>query len=197
MPAETKLLSNDLIRAVELLADAFAARKVRYALIGGLATLMRGRPRFTQDVDVLLEVPQIILPGLLDDLAEQGFEFDMATVIREYVREHMTVLRFGSVRIDWLKPVLPLYARSLADAASLTWTEGHPLRVATPEGLILMKMVAFRPQDQADIETLISANRNEIDVDLIRNEWSAVADGEDARTVWLDGAIARLAPPRG
>src|SRR5206468_3828788 len=132
--------------------------------VGGLATLMRGRPGFTQDVDILLDVPQLALPGLLDELAAHGFAFDAATVIREYVREHMTTLRFGSVRIDWLKPVLPLYARTLADASPVTWTEGHSVRVASPEGLILTKMLAFRPQDQVDIETLLIANRDEIDV---------------------------------
>jgi hypothetical protein len=192
MPAEYDLLADELIRAVELLADAFAAESIRYALVGGLATLMRGRPRFTQDVDVLLDVPQLVLPGLLHELTRLGFAFDMATVIREYVSEHMTAFRFGSVRIDWLKPVLPLYARTLADASSLMWTEGHPLRVATAEGLILMKLVVFRPQDQVDIETLLIANQQEIDVGLIRREWSAVAEEEKARTAWLENAIARL-----
>jgi hypothetical protein len=147
-------------------------------------------------VDVLLDVPQIELPGLLDELAKAGFEFDMATVIREYVREHVTAFRFGSVRIDWLKPVLPLYRKTLADAASLSWTEGHSLRVATAEGLILTKMVSFRLQDQADIETLLAANRDEIDADLIRKEWSALAIEEQARTAWLEDAIARLVPVR-
>src|SRR5262245_40505639 len=194
MPAEHDLLADELIRAVELLADAFAAQSIRYALVGGLATLIRGRPRFTQDVDVLLDVPQLVLPGLLDELARLGFTLDKATVIREYVREHMTAFRFGSVRIDWLKPVLPLYTRTLSEASSLTWTEGHPLRVATAEGLILTKMVSFRPQDQADIETLLIANQDELDVDLIRQEWSAVAAGEDARTAWLEQALARLGP---
>jgi hypothetical protein len=190
MAAEHDQLDKDLIRAVELLADAFAVKSIRYAVIGGLATLFRGRPRFTQDVDVLLDVAQLALPGLLDDLARLGFTFDPATVIREYVREHMTVLRFQSVRIDWLKPVLPLYARTLADALSVDW-EGHSLRVATAEGVILTKMVAFRPQDQVDIETLLNANRDNIDLALIRTEWSAVATAEQARTAWLEEAIAR------
>ena len=108
IPAEHDVLGDELIRAVELLADAFAARSIRYAVIGGLATLLRGRPRFTQDVDVLLDVPQLELPGLLDELARLGFAFDRDAVIREYVREHMTAFRFGSVRIDWLKPILSL-----------------------------------------------------------------------------------------
>src|SRR5882762_2466380 len=102
MPPERDPLADELIHAVELLADAFDAKSIRYAVVGGLATVMRGRPRFTQDVDVLLDVPQLMLPGLLDELARLRFDFDMATVIQEYVREHMTSFRFGSVRIDWL-----------------------------------------------------------------------------------------------
>lgn len=192
MPAEYDVLADELIRAVEILGDLFAARSTRYAIVGGLATLMRGRPRFTQDVDVLLDVPQIALPGLLEELAKRGFQFDMATVIREYVHEHMTSFRFGSVRIDWLKPVLPLYARTIADASLQPWTQGHTLRVASPEGLILTKLVSFRPQDQVDIETLLIANRDDIDLELIRREWAPVSVGEEARTAWLEAAIKRF-----
>ena len=64
MAGDRDFLAGDLVRGVELLADTFAAKSIRYALIGGLATLMRGRPRFTQDIDILLDVPQVALPGL-------------------------------------------------------------------------------------------------------------------------------------
>ncbi len=196
MPVEPAKLGDDLIRAVEILADVLAARQIRYAIVGGLATLMRGRPRFTQDVDVVLDVPQLALPGLLEELARLGFTFDMLTIIREYVQDHITALRFGAVRIDWLKPVLPLYAHMLADASPVAWTEGHAVRVASPEGIILTKMLSFRPQDQVDIETLLIANRDEIDLGLIRQEWSAVAEGEETRSAWLEDAMRRLVPVR-
>ncbi len=197
MAAEYEPMGEDLVRAVELLADTFTARSVRYAIVGGVAAVLRGRPRFTQDVDVLLDVPQLALPGLLDELTRLGFTLDRDTVIREFVREHFTAFRFGSVRIDWLKPVLPLYARALVGGSSLPWTEGHLVRVVSAEGLILMKMVAFRPQDQADIETLLLANRDDIDVNAIRREWAAVASGEETRTAWLEEAITRLIPRQG
>lgn len=189
MPSDPEPLAGDLITAVERLGAAFDARGIRYALLGGLATMLRGRPRFTQDVDVLLDVPQIALPGLLDDLLARGFSLDPQTVIREFVQHHMTAFRFGVVRIDWLKPVLPLFAHALAAATSLPWTEGHALRVLAPEGLIVTKMVAFRPQDQEDIRTLLAANRETIDVDLIRREWGAVSAGEDDRTRWLEAEL--------
>ena len=63
--------------------------------------------------------------------------------------------------------------------------------MATAEGLILTKMVAFRTQDQMDIETLLTANRDEIDLDLIREEWSPFATTEAERTAWLEATIAK------
>jgi hypothetical protein len=173
------------------MAEALGSRSIRYALIGGLAFTIRGRPRFTQDVAFLLEVPQVVLPGLLDDLVKRGFTLDPAVVTRQFVQEHMASFTFGRVRIDWLKPVLPLYSRTLADAEPLEWTEGHTVPVASAEGLILTKMVAFRPQDQIDIEILLTANRDQLDLELIRNEWAPFAQAEAERTSWLESAIER------
>jgi hypothetical protein len=191
MPIDTELVPGDSVKAVESLTEAFDARSIRYALIGGLAFILRGRPRFTQDVDFLIDVPQLVLPGLLDDLVDRGLTLDPAVVIDDFVRGHMASFPFGRVRIDWLKPVLPLYSRTLIDATPLEWTEGHTVRVATAEGLVLTKMVAFRPQDQVDIETLLIANRDAIDVQLIREGWSPFAATEAERTAWLEAAIAR------
>jgi predicted nucleotidyltransferase len=192
MANEPDPLAGELVAAVEILSEVFGVRGIRYAILGGLATMLRGRPRFTQDVDVLLDVPQVALPGLLDELAGRGFSLDRDAVIREFVQHHMTAFRYGMVRIDWLKPVLPIYAHALAAATTVLWTEGHVMRVLATEGLIVTKMVAFRPQDQEDIRTLLAANRDDIDSDLIRREWSAVSQDEDARTSWLEAELSTI-----
>lgn len=197
MATDSQPLAGDLIQAVEQLSETFAGRSIQYALVGGLATTMRARPRFTQDVDVLLEVPQLVLAPLLDDLSRRGFTLNVATVVREYVHDHLTAFRFGTVRIDWLKPVLPLYSHVLAAATELPWTAGHRLRVATAEGLILTKMIAFRQQDQADIATLLAANQADIDVELIRREWQPYAALEPARTAWLEATFAGILRAKG
>ena len=173
MDTHSGLLSEEVILALESLAEAFQARNIRHALIGGLATSMRGRLRVTQDLDFLVDVTQVALPSLLDDLIARGFTLDPPTVIKEYVREHMTAFTFRTVPIDWLKPVLPFYSRVLVEASPMEWAQGHTVCVATAEGLIMTKMVAFRPQDQIDIETLLTANRDTIDLDLIREESGA------------------------
>ena len=185
----------ELVEAVRRLAVVFARRQVRHALIGGLAVGLRSRPRATKDADFIMNVPALAFPGLLEELVGAGFQIDVIDAVRRWTVERFLDFSCGRVRIDWMQPVIPLYATVLGTAERKPWLDSE-LCVATAEGLILMKLVAFRPQDQADMETLFIANRDEIDVALIRREWSAVAAGEDARTAWLEDAITRLVPPR-
>lgn len=192
MANDPEPLATDLLTAIEIEVEVFEARGIRYALLGGVATMLRGRPRFTQDVDFLLEVPQVALPGLLDELVARGFSLDRETTIRQFVQEHMTSFRYGMVRVDWLKPVLPIYAHALAASTDIRWTDARSLKVLTPEGLIVTKLVSFRPQDQEDIRTLLAANRESIDSDLIRREWDSVAEGEEERNAWLAEALASI-----
>ena len=50
MGADDEFLPNEALRAVASMVEAFDTRSVRYALIGGLAIVLRGRPRFNQGV---------------------------------------------------------------------------------------------------------------------------------------------------
>jgi hypothetical protein len=195
MPTNITDIGDDINTALERITEVFHRRSIRYALIGGIATNIRGRVRLTIDVDFLLDVPQIALPGLLEELLENGFELDPLVVIKEYVQQSMTAIRFGSTTIDWLKPVLPIYTRTLNEASMTPWSDTHQVRTAIAEGLILTKMLAFRPQDQTDIETLLIANREDIDLSIIRDEWAAFAKSEAERTAWLEAAIAKHVTP--
>ena len=111
--------ADPLQDALALGAAVLDERGVRYALIGGLATGYRSRPRYTKDIDVIIDVPAVSLPGLL----------------------------------------------------------------------------AFRLQDQADIEALVAANGPGLDLAWIESEWQAIFPLDDPRMRWLAGQVA-TAPPR-
>jgi nucleotidyltransferase AbiEii toxin of type IV toxin-antitoxin system len=179
--ADKPAVSVELLRAgLTTAAEVLAQNHVNYAVIGGMAAGYRSQPRFTKDVDFLLNIPQLGLPPVLDELVGRGFSFDLLTTIREWTQEHMTVLSYHGIRIDWLKPVIPAYQHVLERATEETWFE-HRIRVASAEGLILLKLLAFRTQDQVDIENLVAAHRDHLDLAWIQAEWQTLAGLDDPR----------------
>lgn len=172
--------TEDLHLALTEAAASLAHFQTQYALIGGMATSFRSQPRFTKDFDFLLNIPQLVLPSLLEDLKRRGFEFDIMDTIREWTQHHMVVLSYRGIRIDWLKSLLPAYVHVLDRATEETWLN-QPIRIASAEGLILLKLLAFRTQDQVDIENLIAAHRGTLDIDWIRAEWQTVMSLDDPR----------------
>ena len=113
MASESSMSELDMRQALTGTAEAFALRRVNYALIGGMAISHRSQPRFTIDVDFLVNVPALSLPPLLDDFQARGFEFDLLPTIREWTQHHLIVLSYHGIRVDWLKPVLPVYQHIL------------------------------------------------------------------------------------
>ena len=177
-------LPRNLSQAVVELAHILERHRIRYCLVGGVAAGFRSEPRFTSDIDFLLEVPQLVLPGLLNELHERGFTLDLESAIRNWIQESMIAFYFRDVRIDWLKPVLPCYQHALDRGSIESWT-GVPIRVSSAESLILIKLLAFRTQDQLDIENLVAANCQQLDLDWIKKEWETVAEFQDPRMLWL------------
>jgi predicted nucleotidyltransferase len=188
MAAEREPIDDPLSRALDDVVAVLAEFRISYALIGGLATGYRSRPRYTRDIDLILDIPQVSLPAVLEALHDRGFEFESREVIEDFTRHHMAVLWRDGVRLDWLKPMLPAY-RHVLDQARLEPGPTVAIRVATAEGLILLKLLAFRLQDQTDIESLVAANRDAIDVEWIKREWQTIFDLDDPRILWLLGQI--------
>jgi hypothetical protein len=90
-----------------------------------------------------------------------------------------------------MRPVLPVYAHVLS-AAVRADVLGQSVRISTVEGLIVMKLIAFRPQDQADISDLLAAHRAHVDFNMIRAEFETVADPADPRWAKLDSWVREV-----
>lgn len=115
---------------------------VPHALIGGLAVGLYGHPRSTKDVDYMVGMeafektfPILVYREELKDLVRMGV-IDLLGVppTHAFLEKHLTLPQEGEI------PVLPL------------------------EALVLMKLLAARPQDLADVSALLEAGA---DVDRI------------------------------
>lgn len=170
--------ANQLKLALTELVDAFRKHGAQYALIGGMAVVARGRSRFTRDLDFLLDVSQVVLPKLLDDLAQRGFEFDLKSTLDAWHTGLVVLSWHGNVRVDWLRPVVPGFQHILERATEVE-LENQPVRVADPEGLILLKLTAWRPQDQEDVRALLLKHSGKLDLDWIRHEFANLSTTDD------------------
>lgn len=96
----------------------------------------------------------------------------------------MLVFRFNGSRVDWLKPEFPVYSHVISLGGTITLDKA-PFRIASSEGLILLKLIAFRPQDKLDIESLIAAKQHDLQVDWINSEWQTIGELTDPPMVWF------------
>ena len=132
-----------LAQALSTLIADFNRRDLKYALAGGWAYSALVEPRATTDIALLVLLDQPSREAIRSLLSSQ---FDAAD--SEYLREALArrrIVSFGSLQV----PILAL------------------------EDLILLKTLAGRLQDQADLEK-IRARQNELGVDWAYVEaWKA------------------------
>ena len=176
--------ASQLNEALLHIKNLFDARNVKYCVIGGYAVGYLSTPRFTKDIDFIVNVPQLVLPRVIEDLITLGFELNLYESIKRWTQEHMMVFQYQGYRIDWLKPVLPLHQHVIDTALETEWN-GHSVRFATIESLILLKLLAFRPQDQIDVESLIASKRTALNLPYIDAEWQAIGELSDSPMQWF------------
>ena len=128
---------------------------VDYALCGGLAVAVHGCPRFTQDIDLLIQPDD--LEAAKRAVRAVGFCEDSALIRRsddEVV--HRVQKNEGSdfLMLD-LFFVTPKYQDVWEGRIQLD-LEGLPIRVVSRQGLITLKRAAGRPGDLNDILNLES-----------------------------------------
>jgi len=176
-----------LQQAVEALVTTFQEQSIPYAIIGGIAMVQYARLRATDDVDALVTVPQISMPRLFETLKERGFDIDLLRNIKELRDEGMTSLRYHGVQIDLLRPMIPSYQHILDRAVDMPVFR-VTARISRPEGLIVMKLIAMRPQDEADVHELLTADE-QLDLEFVRKELDSVMEADDPRWVKFEGWV--------
>jgi hypothetical protein len=153
---------TDLTPLLAVLRDLLAwlkAGKVPGVVIGGMAASLLGRPRLTRDVDALVLVDEAHWADFLTAGAGYGFipRREDALAFAQETRVLLVRHQKSGIDADIVFGSLPFEKEAVARA---TWVELGGVRVPLPlpEDLIVMKAVAHRPQDLADIEAILAAH---------------------------------------
>jgi len=144
-------------------ADALDRERVPYVVIGGIASALYGRPRTSDDLDIL--VAKVDAERTLEALASAGFE-------TERTNEQWIYKAFREgVQVDvifWLKGDLYLDEEMLARARRVD-VNGRSVPVAPPEDLIVVKAIIHdeqTPRHWGDALGLV-ANCDDLDWDYL------------------------------
>jgi len=138
-------------------------------IIGGLAAVARGIPRFTRDIDATIEAEGLDVDHALALLQQHGFEPRIEHAA-EFARQRLVLLlrhRSSAVDLDLSLAWLPFEREALSRATSVDF-EGVRLPVVAVDDLIVLKAVAWRLGDRSDIERLLIRYGRKIDLVRIR-----------------------------
>jgi hypothetical protein len=157
--------------ALEALASLLGRLGIRWMLIGALAAnRYRATTRLTQDVDLLLADLGPGLSALERALAEAGWSQRRALPDGEILR-----LRHAELGAADLIVAGTDYERlALSRARTERLGASTEVPVATIEDVIVLKLIAGRAQDLADIEAILSAKPT-LDHEYLE-EWVAFWD---------------------
>lgn len=147
---------------VERMLACLTARDVDFVIVGGIAVVLLGSARLTQDLDIAYAQDQANLDALgnvlLDlDARLRGVDEAVRFVPDGRTLRHVELLTLttdaGSLDLLGRPPGAPPYAELRRNAQHLDVGQSS-VRVASIDDMIAMKRNAGRAQDLADIEEL-------------------------------------------
>ena len=153
---------------LEPVLESLTAAGVRFVVVGGVAVVLQGHPRFTADLDLIVDLEPEPALRAIDALVRLGMQprapvdprmFANAEMRRSWVEQKgMRVFTMWDPG-DPLREVdlfveHPIPFEELWDRADVITLSSGTVRVASIADLIALKRLAGRPEDHLDIEAL-------------------------------------------
>lgn len=137
------------------LAVVLADRRIPYMVMGGQAVLLYGEPRMTRDIDVTIglgvekqeDVRQLMVGLGLKPLADAAFTARSMVFPCEETSSGIRV----DIIFSW-----SIYEGEAIRRARAVELDGTTVHFASPEDVILQKVIAGRPRDEDDVRGILA-----------------------------------------
>lgn len=167
------------------IADILARLKIPYIVTGGIAVVVWGRPRFTADIDIMIE----LMADKLDQLAEELSQID-TYVYADKMSMRRALLQKGEfnfihsasgLKIDFWIMKDDQFNRECLKRRIRKVIANTPIFLTTPEDLILSKLLWYRKTESTrqleDIESVMKIQKK-LDWKYI-NKWAKIQLTDD------------------
>jgi len=138
----------------------FQQHKVRYIVIGGVASVLHGVPRATFDLDILIDTTDDNAQRLLSALVDAGFGTATMTNAQEILDHEITVFN-DRVRIDVQTRTPGVSFQDAWHRRKTVTYHGQDFFILSKEDLIASKQASGREVDLEDVHMLQLPDQDE------------------------------------
>lgn len=167
-----EVLARSLRETWALVVDGL---KLPAAIMGGMALTAWFHPRNTRDIDLLVGVEGTDPDAILASLQGVGYRPlrspALVTVENDrFFQFHYTPPgTYVDIKVDLLLAESEFHRQALARRVPVEWPEFRlNVEAVSCEDLIVLKLAAGRPIDEADVVALIQANRETLDANHLK-----------------------------
>lgn len=152
--------------------------RISYLVTGSVATMAYGEPRLTNDIDIIADINEKNIPGLIDSFPPDEF-FLSADMIRQAILHHsqFNIIHPASgLKVDIIvKRDTPFDHSRFQRIRRIQPAESYQANFAAPEDVIIIKMEFYKmgssEKHLRDITGILKISGPEIDYGYIM-EWS-------------------------
>jgi hypothetical protein len=182
---------DDLLRFAVAVLERL---RIPYLVTGSMATVFFGEPRFTNDIDIVVDLPEDRVSDLCRAFpASEFYVDDEAARMAVRRRGQFNVIHpVSALKLDLMVAAATEFNRSrFARARRVKPAEDYEATFSSPEDVIVKKMEAYREggseKHLRDIAGVLRVSAEQIDRKYVE-EWAGRLGLED---IW-QGVLARL-----
>jgi hypothetical protein len=164
-------------RAFGGVIDILEATGIEYVIWGGVAAVMYGEPRFTQDMDLVVRLHHNDVNTLARLLEEDGY-YVSAEAIKEAMEQHFyfnTIHLETGIKIDFhVAERDPIHTWAFKHRRMKHFDEFRQVAYMPPESVILTKLRAYQDSQSSrhldDVAGILRVSGPELDLAYITRE---------------------------
>ncbi len=163
--------------------DILSGLKIPYAVTGGFAVTIWGVPRYTADIDIIIELADINIKPLAKELLaidkDVSADEDMMKEALMYHGEFNFIHPQTGLKVDFFVQDNQPYNKLKLKRAVLRNTYGRGISFISPEDLILGKLLwskeSMSEKQHEDIKNVLRNDKLGLDMDYIQT-WAVKQD---------------------
>ena len=186
------LLKRQLTAMVKFLT----ALGIDYAIIGGLAVSLYGRPRFTADIDVNIILEKERIGIFLKEGKKRGFHPGHKNIKMLARKTGVIPMRYSNGNIEGLCDFIiaeNVLEKLALKRAKVKRIDSLKAKFVSPEDLLIHKLTSPRAQDIEDVRGILLRQRGKLNISYIKF-WLGRIDKANRRSNLLGlfrGILAR------